>query len=75
MKQLEITAPTDWGTMQWAAEMLGVSVRQVNRYVAAGRLTMVTPRCGARETKGYKRMVSVAQTLELKRAREVVGRG
>jgi predicted site-specific integrase-resolvase len=75
MEQLKITAPTDWGTMAWAAEQLGVSIRQVNRYIEAGTLEVFTPRCGTRETKRHKRVVSCEQVRELKRAREVVGRG
>lgn len=75
MSQLKIEMPSDWATMAWAAEQLGVSLRQVGRYVQAGILTAYTPRCGSRETHRHKRMVSVDEVRDLKRAREVVGRG
>ena len=64
-----------WGTYAWAAEQLGLSVRQVGRYVRDGILTASRPRVGSRESARTKLMVSVDAVMELKRARQVAGRG
>lgn len=75
MKQIKIATSADFGTYAWAAEQLGVSVRQVGRYVNAGLLTSERPLCGSRESARTKLMVRCDQVRELKRARQVVGRG
>jgi hypothetical protein len=75
MEQLKIQSVSEWGTYGWAAEVLGLSLRQVGRLVKAGTLSERTPRCGARESARHKRLVSVEQVLALKAARKVVGRG
>jgi hypothetical protein len=75
MEQLKIKSAADFGTYAWAAEVLGLSVRQVDRYVRQGILRGVQPRCGSRESARHKRMVDVEAVLTLKAAREVAGRG
>lgn len=75
MEQLKIKSAADFGTYAWAAEVLGLSARQVGRYVAAGILAGSQPLCGSRESARTKRMVNVEDVLELKRARKVAGRG
>lgn len=60
---------TDYGTYAWAAEQLDVSLRQVGRYVNDGLLSVVVPRCGARESRRHKRMLAVSEVLELKTVR------
>jgi hypothetical protein len=75
MEQLKIKSAADFGTYAWAAEVLGLSVRQVGRYVTAGILHGAAPLCGSRESARTKQMVDVEQVLALKRARKVAGRG
>jgi hypothetical protein len=75
MEQLKIKSAADFGTYAWAAEVLGLSVRQVGRYVSVGILHGAQPLCGSRESARTKRMVNVEDVLALKRARKVAGRG
>jgi hypothetical protein len=75
MDEIRILRSDDFGTYAWAAELLGVSVRQVGRYVAAGVLDSARPLCAVRESARTKLMVRADQVRELKRARAVVGRG
>jgi hypothetical protein len=63
----------DHATYAWAAEQLGVSVQQVGRYVRDGLLSVASPKCGRHESS--RRLLSVDEVLEFKRARAVVGRG
>lgn len=66
---------TEYCTIAYAAERLGLSVRQVGRYVLDGTLTGITPLTGSRESQRHKRMVRVADVERLKLARSVTGRG
>jgi hypothetical protein len=75
MEQLKIKTAADFGTYAWAAETLGLSVRQIGRYVKVGILHGAQPMCGAGESARTKRMVNVEDVLALKRARKVAGRG
>lgn len=75
MEQLKINSAADFGTYAWAAEVLGLSVRQVARYVQAGILNGAQPLCASRESARTKRLVCVEDVLILQRARKVVGRG
>jgi hypothetical protein len=75
MDQMKIKSAGDFGTYAWAAELLGLSVRQVCRYVAAGILDGAQPLCGSHESARTKRMVDVDQVLALQQARKVAGRG
>jgi predicted site-specific integrase-resolvase len=61
------------GTYAWAAEVLGVSVAQVGRYVKDGLLSVASPKCGRHESS--RRFLLVDEVLEFKHARAVVGRG
>lgn len=49
-EQMKFADPTDWGTIAWAAERIGVSQRSVRRFVATGQLNAKRPRIGALET-------------------------
>lgn len=66
---MALADPSDWGTLAWAAETLGVSERQVRRYVRDKQLTAYRPRIGTRETSRRFPMLSVAQVQDLARAR------
>ena len=64
----------DFCTTAWAAEHLGVSMRSVGRYVAAGLLADFTPLVGSRESKRKHRILSTVQVRSFRDARELVGR-
>lgn len=69
------TNAAEFCTIAWAAERLGLSVRQVGRYVVDGTLSGVTPLTGSRESKRHKRMIRVNDVERLRDARVVTGRG
>lgn len=77
MNQLKISTPTDWCTYARAAEILGVSLRQVGRLVANPNVQLhaITPQVGARESARGKRVLSVDDVLALRDALKVTGRG
>lgn len=47
---MTLADPTDWCTIAYAAERIGVSQRQVRRFIAAGSLTGYRPRVGKAES-------------------------
>jgi cobalamin biosynthesis protein CobD/CbiB len=65
-------SPAEWCTQAAAAELLGVSLRQVGRYVADGTLTGQHPICGSRESKRHKVIISLDEVRTLAAARRVV---
>jgi hypothetical protein len=70
--QTALASPSDWCTMAYAAELLGVSLRQVGRYVADGVLQGYRPRVGTRESTRHKMILHVDEVRRLRDAREVV---
>jgi predicted DNA-binding protein (UPF0251 family) len=60
-------------TIEWAAERLRKSQRQVRRYITAGTLTALTPKTGSRESARHKVMLTVAEVEALHNARMAAG--
>jgi hypothetical protein len=67
--QIAIALPSDWCTVARAGEILGLSQRQVRRYIRDGVLAGGTPQVGAREQARQKTMVRVDEVMELRTAR------
>lgn len=70
--QTAIASAQDWCTIAYASEILGVSMRQVGRYVRAGRLHAHRPRVGSRESDRHKAILSVDEVFALRDARAIV---
>jgi hypothetical protein len=68
-EQLTIPNPKDWCTVAYAAVLLGLSARQVRRYVGAGTLLAYVPRVGPHEERRKHLLLAVAQVEELRAAR------
>lgn len=66
--QLSIRAATDWCTVAWAAEQIGVSGRQVYRWVQDGTLVGQTARHGTRESGRRHLILDVDDVLGFARA-------
>lgn len=65
-----------YGTIEWAATLMGVSCRTVLRMINAGRLTALTPLTAPRESARHKRMLVASEVREMRDARlKVTGRG
>jgi hypothetical protein len=71
MKQMMIPSGTDYCTFAWAAELLGVSQRQVYRIALAGKLDLFRPLVGSRESSRAHRMLSTEQVRDFARARSL----
>jgi hypothetical protein len=70
--QTAIASAQDWCTIAYAAEVLGVSMRTITRYLAAGTLHGHKPRVGSRESSRHKAILSVDEVLALRDALAIV---
>jgi hypothetical protein len=70
--QTALASPKDWCTLAYAAEVLGVSLRQVGRYVADGVLQGYRPRVGARESSRSHLILHVEEVIRLRDARRLI---
>lgn len=61
-------------TIARAAEILGVSLSQVARYVQEGKLTSVTPWLGTGESGRHKGLLDTAEVYRFRDARKVIGK-
>ena len=65
-----------YGTIEWAAALMGVSCRTVLRMIHAGKLSVVVPLTAPRESARHKRMLLADEVRSMRDARKVVaGRG
>jgi predicted site-specific integrase-resolvase len=70
--QTAIASAQDWCTIAYAAELLGVSMRQITRYLAEGKLHGHRPRVGSRESARHKAILNVDEVLAFRDARAIV---
>lgn len=61
-----------WGTVAWAAEQIGVSGRQVYRWIQDGTLTGQHARHGSRESGRRHLILDVDEVLRFARAYKMV---
>lgn len=61
VNQVAIPVASDWCTMAYAAEKIGVSLREVGRLVKDGRLTAQRPRVGSKESARTKTILQLDQ--------------
>lgn len=71
-QQTAITLASDFATVPWAAEQIGISDRQVRRLIGAGTLSGQRARIGSKETGRRHVMLRVEEVLEYARARRIV---
>lgn len=64
MDQTALPVAGDWCTMGYAAEKIGVSLREVGRLIKDGRLDGQRPRVSSQESGRHKTILSTAQVHE-----------
>lgn len=68
MEQTALPVAGDWCTMAYAADTIGVSLREVGRLIGDGRLRGQRPRTGRKESGRHKTILSTVQVHEYARA-------